>query len=319
MRKVLLLLSLFIIAVSCSSENKGGDDSQKLVLALEKGSTYTLDQKSEISIKQQISGQNIDIDMGIAGDMSFEVTDVTDSIYTMSTTYTRFVMTMSNAMMNMSVDTDAEQEPEEDFNKLLSSLLKSMVNKPFTVKISNTGTIKSVDGLEAIYQGMMSELSAKYPDMSPQTLNSVFSQMQQAYGEDAFKGSFEMYMNLYPEGEVAVNDTWNKQIELRAGMEGAYDVTYTYTGESNGNQQITASGKMQTANKDAYTKINGMDARYDLTGDFDGTFEVDTKTGWIRKADIKQTAAGEISVKPNEQMPEGMTIPMEMTSKTTLN
>lgn len=319
MKKLLFLLCLSVFVLSCSSES-GKDEAKEIKLNLAQGSTYDFKQNSQINIKQTIGGQAMDMDMNIIANMAFEVVEVTGDVYTLNANMTHMKMSMSNP--GMSIDADSDVELNEDANivqQLFSVMIKEMTNKPFTIKISNKGTVESVAGMDIMYQDAMEAVAAKFPDLAKEQVAATLSQMKQAYGEEAMKGSMEMYLNLYPDVQVNVNDTWTKNINMQSGMEGKYDVTYTYAGEQNGNMLIKGKGELKTADKDAYSKINGMDAKYDLNGKYDAEYELDPETGWITKATITQSTGGNVEIKPNDQIPDGMTIPMEMSGTTTIN
>ncbi|MCB0699054.1 MAG: hypothetical protein H6551_08985 [Chitinophagales bacterium] len=128
-----------------------------------------------------------------------------------------------------------------------------------------------------------------------------------------------MFLNLNPHAKVKTNDTLVKNIDMQSAMEGTYNVIYTYLGEQDGNVHIQGKVKLETADKDAYAKVNGMDAKYDLNGEYDAEYELDPQTGWVTKATINQSTGDSVIIKPNDQIPDGMIIPMEMTGSTTIN
>lgn len=318
MRKLLFLLSLSIVILSCGTED-GGNENKQLQLHLEKGARYEFNQSSTMSIKQEIQGQPMNMEMELVANTTFEVTDQTDSIYTLKTQMTRVKMSISNAGMSISADSDEEADSTNLVQQLFAVMVKEMVNKPYTVMMTTKGSIQSVEGLEAIYQSAMETMAAQFPDISPMQINAATAQMKQAYGEEAMKSSLEMNLNVYPGTVVKTNDTWTKNINMQSGMDAKYDVEYTYVGDEADGIHLKGTGTLQTADKDAYQKIEGMDARYDLNGKYDAEYVLDAKTGWVKKATIKQSTSGNVEIKPGPQLPDGMNIPMEMTGTTTIN
>jgi hypothetical protein len=66
-----------------------------------------------------------------------------------------------------------------------------------------------------------------------------------------------------------------------------------------------------TKTTDDLTEINGMPAKYHLSGPTDAKIKMDSKTGWITEATIDQHLKGTLEIKDNPKIPGGISIPME--------
>lgn len=72
---------------------------------------------------------------------------------------------------------------------------------------------------------------------------------------------------------------------------------------------------MGTTGDESYQMINGMPARYHLSGTVLATIKVDSKTGWIQAARIKHSFDGNTEIKDNPNLPGGLSIPMSVLSQ----
>lgn len=313
MKKLFALFCLFPLLIACN--NKSATEN-KLVLNLEEGKTYVMKQSTEMGMDQTVQGQDVHMDMVYDGNMEFNVLDVNNDIFTLEVTYTRMHMNMKNAFMNMDIDTDVEGNDSADvFTGYMGRILKNMIGESFNIKMDNHGNIKEVTGFEKIFSAAFAAIDKP---MDEQTKASVRSQLESAYGEDALKSSLEMYMNIYPEQNVNTNDTWKKEVKLHGVVTGIYDVEYKLKGEENDMYLLSGKGTMSTE-KAEYKRMNGMEMKYDMNGTFTSDMKVSKTSGWIEEATIKQDLDGNVDVKPNEQLPDGMKLPLKMTSKTTIN
>ncbi len=60
-----------------------------------------------------------------------------------------------------------------------------------------------------------------------------------------------------------------------------------------------------------------MSTKTAITGDVTSNMKIDKKTGWIDEAISNMSLKGSVSIKGNDKLPEGITIPMEISGKAT--
>ena len=140
----------------------------------------------------------------------------------------------------------------------------------------------------------------------------------QAYGEKAFKGNIEMVTAIFPATAVVKGDKWTLNTKLEAGMSADLETQYQLADVQESYYLIHGDSKLSTLDKDAYMQTNGMSFRLDLTGTMTSDLKINKKNGWIMEAKITQNLKGETHFKESEQFPEGLKIPMTMTSDMTI-
>jgi hypothetical protein len=297
MKRIVILLLIVTITQSIFGQK------QKLGFNLKVGETYYHVMQSSSTIRQDINGQKINIDVTISGKTAFKVTNLKDTLYDMAVSYERLAMTMKLPNGDMTFNSD-----KNDDNDIFSTILGAIKGKQFSIKMTKAGKIVEVKNLDSIFESLLDQ----FPKFTSQQKQQIKAQLLQAYGEKAFKGSYEMVTNIYSNSAVQKGSTWTINTKLESGMAATLLTTYEFKDKIENYNLIIANGKFETSDKDAYTQINGMPTRYDLTGTMNSTLKVDVKTGWIIEAKVNQLMSGNAEIKDNPNLPGGLTIPMSL-------
>lgn len=297
MKKSFLVVALLITAFASWSQRVD------LKLNLEVGKTYVQATNSYSTIEQTISGQKMTIKMGLKGTVEYVVKVANAERYEMDVTYKS--LTMSMQMPQGSMEFSSEKEGEQD---ILSKILSAMKGKPFQVTMLRNGKVIGAKNIETIFDAAIEKL----PQLSETQMKQIKEQILKAYGADAFKGNIEMVTAIFPDKSVALSDSWTVNTKLSAGMAANMSTVYQLAAMTSDYMLIKGDSKITTENKDAYMESNGMKMRYDMTGTMISEIKIDPKTGWILEAKIDQVLQGNAHIKENDQLPNGMTIPMLM-------
>lgn len=303
MKRVLYLLIGLFFLTSCQAQK------EKLELALTKGEIYNQKMTSNVSILQSINGQQINTKMSIHAVMTYKVTDIQNSVYDMEVRYENLTMKMS--LPNGEMEFSSEKNDEKD---ILSTLLGTMKNKPFLVKMTKTGKVNEVKNIEALFTDMFD----KFPQLSEVQKQQIQEQLMQAYGEKAFKGNIEMSSAIFSDSPVSKGDKWTINTQLESGVSAKMETVYELKEITDNYYQIFGNSKIETADKDAYIESNGMPLKYDMAGTMTSDIKIDKKSGWTINATINQSMKGTAYIKDNPQLPGGMTIPMIMNNEMTI-
>ena len=141
MRKLFLFFLLGTITSSVFGQK------QNLGFNLKIGQTYNHVMHSSSSIKQEINGQEINIDVTLSGKMAFKVTNLVNTVYSMSVSYEQLAMTMK--LPNGEMIFNSEKEDKTD---IFSSMLGEIKGKQFLVKMTSIGKIVEVENLDFIFE-----------------------------------------------------------------------------------------------------------------------------------------------------------------------
>ncbi len=297
MKKILNLILAVLILASCQTEKTN------LRLNLEKGKTYPQVTNLKSTIKQNFMGQDINMVMSVQGNMLYTVKAVTDNGYEMDVEYNSLSLTME--LPTGTVEFSSENNEKQE---MLSNVLAAMKHKPFQITMTKLGKITEIKNVKQLFESAFSQFS----DIPANQMAQIRSQLEKAYGRDAFKGNIEMSTAIYPENPVTIGDTWEIKTKLNGGMSAGVTSTYKYAENNADNYLITGTSKIATTDKDTYTEMGGMSAKYDLKGDMTSQIKVDKTSGWIMEAKIKQTLKGDVYIKTNPNATDDMKMAMDM-------
>lgn len=303
MKRILSLLIGFALLTSCQPKK------DKLELNLTKGTVYYQKMTSDVTILQTVNGQQLNTKMSINARMSYKVTNIQNDIYDMEVRYESLIMKMG--LPSGEMEFSSEKNDERD---ILSSILGTMKNKPFMIKMTKTGKVNEVKGIESVFSNMFE----KFPQVTEEQKQQVLAQIQEAYGEKAFKGNFEMCSAIFPDNIISKGDKWIIKTQLESGMSAKMETVYELKEITDNYYQILGDSRIETTDKDAYIESNGMPLKYDLKGAMTSDIKIDKKTGWTTDAVISQSLKGTAIIKDNPQMPGGMAIPMTMNNEMTI-
>lgn len=302
--KKLILSTIVALSVAFTCQAK----KTELSLHLQQGKSYTQVMNSHINIDQQVQGRQMKIQMDIKGSITYKVTAVTAAGYDMDVQYDSLSMAMQMPQGTMNFSSE-----KNDASDIFSSVLKSMKNRPFQVKMTTKGKITEVKNLSKLFESMFEG----FPQLPEQQKAQIKAQLVRSYGEDAFKGNVEKSLAIYPDKPVSKGDTWVIENKQTSGMPLEITTTYTYKADEANDYLITGESKINTVDNDQYIENNGMQMKYNMDGSMTSELWVDKKTGWIKKAKLSQEMQGTTTVKANAQMPNDMQIPMTMHNEMT--
>lgn len=300
MRTIFSLILGFLIFTNLNAQKKD------LSLDLQVGNTYKQSSAVSLTMGQQMGGQLMNIKMTISGSNDFTVKDLKDGAYTMETKYTALKMKMEMPQGTMEYSSDGTGED------LISKMLNGMVSKPFTVVLSKKGKVLAINDYDKLWDVAF----ASIPEISEENKAQIQEEIKQSYGADALKGNIEAATAIYSETPVEKGDSWDITTSLDSTISLNQNSTYTYVDTTPDYTLI--SGKATLTSSKESVKSAAGEMEYALDGTNTSTIKVDNASGWIIEAVIDQNIKGSISIEGNPAMPDGMTIPMEVTSTSTV-
>jgi hypothetical protein len=277
MKKITLLLALIVVTLSFnviqSCKSAGSASSTKMLkFNLEKGKGY--DYEIVWDINQTIMGKAAEISIG--ADYSIRVEEDKDHIKTLSNTYKSFRMNMNMMGVKIDVDTDKPAPATEDSpggipTGMMNKIFSGIVGKTFTMKVDEEGKVLEVSGFTEMLQSMSDSMG-----MSDEMKQKMSASLKDQFNEQTVKDQFAQVFTIFPNKEIKVGDTWDKNFSMGGKMPAKYATTYTVK-EIEGDH-VTVSTK---------TKIEGT-GEMSISGDQTGTIIIDSKTGLMVNGDYNQ-------------------------------
>ena len=279
---ILILISFItILSVESCQTTKSVSGTKMLKFNFEKGKGY--DYEMIINMDQEIMGQKMQMDM--SNYYSMDVTEDDGKIKTINSKFDRFKMKMNGGGMNLEVDTDNPlpesgemTEGKKDPFKMINKMFGAIKGQQFTMKVDQEGKILSVEGFENI-----GKLLADSLDLNEKDRGDMMKQFNEQFNAKSTKSQFERFFYIFPNKEVKVGDSWQKNSEISGPAGGKYASTYKVT---------EIEGDMVTLEET--TKMESEDEKNNLKGDIKGTLVVDSKSGLVVSADQDMKMATDV-------------------------
>ncbi len=256
-----------MITIQSCQSSKSATAAKMLKFDFEKGKGY--DYEMTTKTDQEIMGQSIRMDMSAY--YSMDVSEDDGKMKTILTSIDRFKMKMGVMGLNIDVDTDkpvtglGKTDDGEDPMKVMNSLFAAIKGQKFTMKVNAEGKVQEVTGFEnmanTIVEAMGVEGSKK---------EEMIKKFDEQFNAEKMKEQFERTWYIFPDKEVKVGDSWQKDTKTGGKMGGKYRSTYKV-------KEI--EGDMVTL--DETTKINSDDEDGNVSGEITGTLIIDSRVGLV--------------------------------------
>lgn len=281
-----------------------------LTFKLNKGKTYVHTSEIVSKIKQTAMGQVQEQDATITATTYFEFAEEGTSTDTYTMWYDNIGMDITVMGQKQKYNSDtASLEVIDPMSTLFAGLTKSK----FTAKISRKGMVEEVMGLEE----HISDITGRDTE-NPNQMSEVLSG---SFGDNGLARNIEISTNIFPENTVKQGDNWTIEQPSNSGLPVILKNKYTLVSLSETHAEIEVTGLFTVDPDNERMEQMGMEMLYFLEGDRKGNLTVEIATGWVTSATFTDNIAGSLTISPNDQLPEGMTMPLEalFTTKITGN
>jgi len=311
--KIKRIVSIFVyVLVLQAVVLAAGQDKVDLKLRLKAGESHEMKMTQNQDMTQTMSGQEQKVKQTQEMIMGFDCLSVDASgNMDVEVTYKSMKVAMDGPMGHMEFDSANPKpvDPNRPDEKMMAAIFSAIAGSKFQMKIAPTGKTSDVRGLGA----MMAKIREKMKESigsSPETqgLDKFFDKM---FDEKQVKEMTGSMLGMFPAEPVAVGDTWYDTISMNFIMPIDIDTTYILKQRKDGIAYIDAAAKMDMGDSSKAIEIDPNNkVSMQISGTMNSTSEVEEKTGLTRKSNITMNFSGVMRMEANQQMPEGMTMPM---------
>ena len=300
MKRILLIVGILALVAGMLFSCGGGSKKLDLRLRLGQGKSYSTKMVADQTITQTIQGQTQEIKQTIGMAYTYDVKKVeSDGSAQVDIAYDWILYSQDGPMGKSEYDSSNPPATLPDAALGYAALL----GKGFSMTVTPLGEVTGVQGIDALLWGILDTLNVP----AGSTRDALLENLQAQFGEEAMKESFEKATAIYPEKPVAVGDSWSKKLVLAMGMPMIVDNTWTLKSRKDGVAFVDVKSTI-APNPDAKPmEISGMTVSYEVSGDQNGTLELDEATGWPLRSNMTQNLSGQISA-------AGMTWPITIVS-----
>ncbi|MEJ5994247.1 DUF6263 family protein [Pedobacter sp. Du54] len=303
MKKATILLLILIYSSYCQAQK------ETIELNLIKGETYRQNMVADMSIGQSAGGQEITIKMQISGKTAYKVLNIIDTVYDIEVRYESLAMKMDMPGGGMTIDSE-----KENTDDVISKVLAGMKKHPFQIKISKSGKVIEVKNIEYLFSAFN-----EFPDLPAAQKEQIKKQLSDSYGEKSFKNNLEISLSIFPSKPVSKGEHWVVKGKLESGMSAEMETTYELKEITSDYYLLTSIAKITSSNDNVFVERNGMQIKSDLNGTTAAEIKIDKKTGWIIYSKTNQQFNGTSTIKANDAIPDGMTLPIKMNNVITIS
>ncbi len=303
MKKTVILLLSALLTSAAFSQSK-----HKIELNLKPAQSFKIYSVTNQDITQTIMGNDQNIKTRMAGTMTYTVKEKLSDSYLLNVSVDSISLAINSPYITMTFSSN-KKDTEGDY---FSQALAGITGLSFELKLSKYGEIEEFKGIEDSLNSLISGLG-----VPEQNIEQLKGQLGQAFGDEAFKGSFETTFMIYPEKAVKTGESWKNKIELNTGINIILQNTWTLKESKNNQYVIDENSAIATKDTVSVTQLNGMPAKTNLTGNQTATYNLDSKTGLIISGESNSTIKGVIYIQKNPQVPNGIDVPMKIITKAT--
>ena len=302
-KKSIVILSLLIMCVV-------GLNAQlyQLKYKLKQGKEYRFYQETKMSITQSLGIIDQEIKNEFKGVTRFVPIGTEGSNIVLNTSFETMVINIESLMFNISYDSS---KPAGDNDKV-AKIYSGIIGKDFKMVITPYGKVVRIEGIDELIDDAVKAMG----DLQPQAAAQMKKTLAGHFGQEALTGNMAMLLSIYPAENKKVGDSWSTDTKLTSALKANLSNKWTLADDSQQQWKLKGSGNISTLGEEAM--MNGMKMTFNLKGKQDAEFVLSQNDGWFVSGKQSQNIEGTVSMKGNAQLPQGMEIPMKVTSSTYL-
>ena len=268
----------------------------RLSYNLQTGKHYLLD----IDVQQNTRSESVnseEISMYSRIKLEFRVDSVDASgLIHLSVRYKELLLSMLAPGLDMDINS------ENGSNPILSNLMDTLQLGHFYISMNKSGELKALEGLTSIFQSM-----AAYPAKDTNELEVILSTLDEAYGPNAFRSLFNLFVSYYPTVQPISN--WTRDITYYFNTKPVQMVNrYSFTRSTEELVIIQGMG-MLNSNREFAETISMGEVKSAVSGSQTYDYQADRETGWLKKCVSRQRVLIETTIVKSSYLPEGLRIP----------
>lgn len=284
------------------------EEKYDISLKLEPDQTYFQTIRTESDFLMMMNDEEMMIRTVFEASLSFEVITATDSNYNLQVQYTRLSMVNKSQFATMEFSSDTE-----DSTNIMSGYLREMVGKPFTASMNKYGKITEILNIETLYSGIWNGKASEMIVSNDKLKETLSEQL----GAGVIMENYELLSAFYSGRQIAIGESWGNSTKLGDRLAGTTINSFTLSGVNDENLIIEGISKTYKMDEDAVMEVIGKTMKYDLDGGMVFNCVMDSSTGWIEEAVIRQDFKGEITLVVEEAW-NNRSMPIAVTSIITI-
>ena len=280
--------------------------SHDLKYRLKNGTDYRFYQETKMNITQSLGIMEQEIKNEFKGITRFTPIAKEGNNIVLKTSFETMAISIESLMFNINYDSSKPLNSEDRIAKMYSGI----IGKDFKVIITPHGKIVRIEGVEKLIDNAVGAMD----NLQPQTEAQLKKTLKGHFGKEALSGNMAMLLSIYPNESKKVGDTWSTNTQLTSAFKANLNNSWTLKDDADTQWKIKGEGSIHSSGEEA--EMNGMKMAFNLEGNQESEFVLNQKDGWFVNGKQKQHIEGVVIMNGNPQLPQGMEVPMKVSSTT---
>lgn len=271
---------------------KNEDDSYQFKYNLTKGKTYPINLTVITNRNVSDGKQSVKMTNESKKKIEYTVQDFKDGIYTLKVTFKQYSEKLTDpAGQTLAFDTNGAK-PSNPMTAMSWQVYKSIIGKSYTLKVNEQGKVKNIEGLTAIRSGIENSLKST---LNAEEQKGLSEMLKISLSDEAIKSQFEETMNIYPDKNLKLNESWSDENKINEGpLKGNSKITRTLASVDDNATKIVVKGTQNVSGtqtqKVPISETEQTDLKMTLADNstVNGDIYLETGSGWIKKINITQ-------------------------------
>jgi hypothetical protein len=187
-------------------------------------------------------------------------------------------------------------------SRLLSDLIDSIQHADFHLVMTPSGELISLTGMS----GLFSSLSS-YPTGDPRELDVILRTLDEAYGYNAFRSIYSLFVAFYPTVQPIKN--WTRDVTYYFNTKPVLMVNRYFLTRTGGELLVIQGLGMLDSKEGNIENTTWGQVESKVSGTQTYDYQVDAATGWLRRCISRQRVLIETTILHGTNLPTGLKIP----------
>ncbi len=254
----------------------------------------------DIELQQNTSSESMEgeeISMFSQMTMDFRVDSIEPGgLIHMSVRYSNLLFSMLAHGMSLDINSGRND------NQVLSDLIDSIRQATFHLTMTASGELQSLEGMTSLFQSL-----AFYPARDPNELDVTLKTLDEAYGPNAFRSMFNLFITFYPTVQPIKN--WTKDITYYFNTKPVKMVNRYFLTRATEELVIIQGMGMLNSMKGFRESTSWGEVESAVSGTQTYDYQIDRETGWLRQCVSRQRVLIETTIIRSSNLPQGLKIP----------
>jgi len=290
LRSSIFIVILFICSCKThpnSDRNYAGDSKvYKLRIDPPSGSKYQYQISNESTLNMEVDSKQIENSKKADVTINYGIEKDSLGDFVLSIVYDKIHVYTKNGEQVSELSTENSANSVDPMERLLSALKGADI----IATVGRTGEVKTVTGYTEIASKILSEAtSISLPDKE-----KVQQQWKTVVEKGMIKKNMDQLFKMFPDSAVHIGDRWRMTSNDEAGISFAIKNVYTLRSIKDGVADIESQGEVSSDKTSTF--LMGYDVVADLTGQQQGSYSMDIRTGMLMDCKISSEIEGKIQM-----------------------